>query len=237
MKGEENRINRGTEAPQAKTVRKWEVERHMGKKSNSLCSYQSKTGSARLTTSLIQFWWFCVSTDFLRASHLLTGAQRAVEGAADCPSDAVWLTSWCVLQSTLPCVLPCPALRTAARSTLPPPTSAPQAGTDPLRYQSCARRRTDSILEHRRRAWPASQAPGLGWRTAPSPLKARRSKHPACRPLLWQTHLRNGEKGLCPQIESWSPLHLTPDWCERPRWRSTPTTPSGCCRGSSCQRN
>lgn len=181
-----------------------------------------------------------VSPDFLRKNHLLiriTGAQRAVEGVADCPSDAVWLTSWCVLQSTLPCILPCPALRTAAQSALPPHTSAPQAGTDPLRYQSSARHRTDSILERRRRGCRALQEPWPQRRTALSLLNARTWKHPASRPLLWQTHLHNGEKGRCRQIESWSPLHLTPDWCERPRWRSIQTTPSGCCPGRSCQRS
>lgn len=147
----------------------------------------------------------CDSTDFPRTSHLLTrisGAQRAVEGVAGCPSDAVWLTSWCVLQSSLPFVLPCPALRTAARSTLPPRTSAPHAGTDPLRYQSSALRRTDSILEHRRKGCPASRAPAPPCRTVPSPLQARTWKRPACRHLLWQTHLRTGEKGHCPREES-----------------------------------
>lgn len=180
----------------------------------------------------------CDFTDFL--SHLLTritGAQRAVEGVAGCPSDAVWLTSWCVPQSTLPFVLPCPALRTAARSTLPPRTSAPHAGTDPLRYQSSALRRTASILEHRRRGCPAPQAPGPARRTAPSLLQAPTWKRPTCRHLLWQTRRHSGEKGRCPREESWSLLRLTPGWCERPPWRSIRTTPSGCCRGRSCRRN
>lgn len=147
----------------------------------------------------------CASADFPRTSHLLTrssAAQRAVEGVAGCRSAAVWPASWCVPRSTLPFALPCPALRTAARSARPPRTSAPRAGTHPLRYQSFALRRTDSTLEHRGRACPTSRAPGPPWRTAPSPPQARTWKRPACRHRLWQTHRHNGETGRCPREES-----------------------------------
>lgn len=101
--------------------------------------------------------WY-ISTDFLKVSHLLrkiTSAQWAVEGMAGCPSGPVWPTSWCILQSTLPFVLTSPALRTAARNTLPLHIAL-LAGMDPLRSQRCAHHRMDSTLVHRRKGSPTS---------------------------------------------------------------------------------
>ena len=108
--------------------------------------------------NMFSFTWR-VSADFPKVRHLLrrsASAQRAAEGEAGCPSDAVWLISWCERQSTLPCVLTSPAPRIAAPSTLPHLISAPPAGTDQRRFQSSARHLTDSNLDHRRKDSPAS---------------------------------------------------------------------------------
>lgn len=199
--------------------------------------------------------WY-VSSDFPKVSRLPTWsalAQRRIEGEPGCRSGAVQLTSWCILQSTLPCVHTSPALRTAARSTRPPPTWARLAGTDPLTSLSSALHLMDSTLERRRKGSPTSPAltrtptsrspvpatSGPQQRTAHFPLRIWTWGSATCPPLLWHTALSkdSGRREHCPRWECWSPLRLTPGWCERPRWRSTRTTPSGWCPGRSCRRS
>lgn len=159
--------------------------------------------------------------DFPKVNHLLTrsaAAQTTIEEGAGCPSGAAQLTSWCVHQSTLLCVLTSPALRTAAQSTLPPPTLTLPARTDPLRSQSSAHRPTDSTMEHKRKGSPASLAhtrtpatlspasalSGPQQRPVFSPLKIWTWESASCPPLLWHaaSSKDSGRKGHCPQEES-----------------------------------
>lgn len=197
------RHNHTTSAPSTPELhvrRQYSQSFRYTKKSNAFARQPSKGEATRYHST-----WF-VSTDSPKVSQWLTRsalAQRIIEHEAGCPSGAARLTLWSVLQSTLPCVLTSPALRTAAPSTLPPPMFALRAGTDPLRSQSSAHLLMVSTLEHKRKGSPASparrrtpvslrpaSATSKPWqRTAPFPLKTWAWTSAACPPLLRQAAL------------------------------------------------